>query len=230
MRIKEALFVGGIAAGFSLLLGLFSGNPFFTVLLRASVVAVVIFCASLAVFFIIERFLPEIIADDVQEQVINGAESANNVSPTVNIVVDDNSEDVTVSPKELDPGKSVSPVSDEVEDFEEDVSELEDIDSSQSGVVNTDKAGYSVTDSDNSASTSDVAGAASDDASALPDVNSLEDDFFSDDESSDDSVELASDTVVSSSVAKAGPEDSSDDPEIMAKAIRTLLKKDEEGT
>ncbi|MEM5948642.1 hypothetical protein WKV44_08810 [Spirochaetia bacterium 38H-sp] len=225
MRIKEALYVGGIASGFSLVLGLFSGNPFLTVLIKAIVGGGGIAAIFVVAFFLMEKFLPEIVSDVSSDNEVSGAEDES-LASSVNIVVDDSVEEVKPT---YDLNIEASQSNNDMSDFEDDVSKMEDVPALQE---NLDGEDVSVSDElQTIAAVRDVQDSVVDsDTSSLPDVDSLEDDFFSDNDSDDDNVEMESDTVVSYSAASPNKSSDSDDPELMAKAIRTLLKKEEEGT
>lgn len=205
-KIRISATIGIAAFILSVIVAIFSRIPFGYIVLRAVLIGACVFGLSLAAFFLIEKQLPELL--DSQG---DGADS-----PVIDISIDDNSDTegppipsyASLRQKDEDGDADIVEIVKEVEelDAEELLPEAESADGNTDSVI---RPSVSL-----------------DELDTLPDMDNLSNTFSTD-------AELGASQVSEESVAGTGSwssgSSSAGDPAVLAKAVQTLLKRDQKG-
>ncbi len=217
---KISGIIAGIAFTLSFLTGLFTGSQFFPVLLRAIILGIVFFVLSSLAYWLISRFLPELLAsshDESGETDVSGSK--------IDISIDSSDEELEAG--NFGNTESSNPI----------YSSMQGLDQKQQDDYN-EKEAETVSSTVNMTKTAAVPEAdASESVDVLPDLESMSGSFTQTEESDDESdvVEMEDD-LLPSTPSMSGPSrtQKSSDPgdfnaQEMASAIQTILRRDEKG-
>lgn len=209
--------IAGIAFTLSFLTGLFTGSQFFPVLLRAFILGIVFFVLSSLVYWVISRFLPELLTsfpDESGETDVPGSK--------IDISIDASDEEPeTENSGNTEPGNSVPPI--------------QGLDQKRQDDYNKEEVVFSAVDSVKTTAVPETDSVESVDV--LPDLELMSGSFAQTEESDDESeVAEMEDDLLPSTPSMSGPsrKQKNSDPgdfnvQEMASAIQTILRRDEKG-
>ncbi len=208
----------GAAVFLSLVTGLISGVPFATLLGRALVGAVLFAALAAAISWVVDKYLPDLKttrAGSPDSDPVGGGESRS--GSLVDIVVDDPADvEEPAEELELEEAEVIEDGADAYEqqaaDAEPEAEEIAELEAADESVEqSTDRSAYAETDdSDDAGELEEVSDVEL--AGRLPDIEGLSE-GFSDDHAAVEDVDDS---------GRSG-----EDPSIMARAIRTVLKREE---
>ncbi len=204
-KISIYTFTGGFVLSF--LIGIISGNPFGVVIFRSLFSGIIIGGVGMGIIFVFKKYFPDLMGEEVKEE-INSKEMGKNIDivlPEENPHIGQENDTI----EEVEEAEEVEEVAEEIETGQDEGTEKS---AGETSWENTGKAADKLTSEEDS----DKSG------TMLPELDSLAMDSF---DTGSASVSFTGRSNRSNSEA-AGMES---DPETLAKAVRSFMKKDEEG-
>ncbi|ADN01880.1 hypothetical protein [Spirochaeta thermophila] len=218
MKITYALAGGGSVAALSLLIGLFSGNPLGVAMLRALGSGVLFGGVLYVVWEVVRRFLPELVQEEESAPSSLPEKSEEEQDHVVDIVLED---EASPSPRTV-PGEQMGIGRED--DLEESVRSFGE----GGGERESQGDGEGMPDSSPLGPDREDAG-----LDEFPEIDDLEEDFFEEVSAEEEGPEEDGTDPLSfessQSISGGGGGMGDQDPQVIAQAIRTLLKKDEKG-
>ncbi|AEJ61232.1 hypothetical protein Spith_0958 [Spirochaeta thermophila DSM 6578] len=205
-------------AALSLLIGLFSGNPLGVAMLRALGSGVLFGGVLYVVWEVVRRFLPELVQGEEPAPSPLPEESEEEQDHVVDIVLEDEASPSprTVSGEQMGSGREY--------DTEESVRSFGE----RGGEGESQEHGEGMSDASTLDSDREDGG-----LDEFPEIDDLEEDFFEEVSAEEEGPEEDGTDPLSfessQSISGGGGGMGDQDPQVIAQAIRTLLKKDEKG-
>jgi hypothetical protein len=213
---KISVFCAGFAFCISFLFGLISGVGFGTMFLRAFLGAIIFGGLGFGADFVLRRFLPEMFASDGENGGIPDV-TASDINPH-----DQSTDDNFVAEAGEPDGESAFRISNQVSENEESddlVEEIEELPHSEASTSAAAQADVQPAGSETAETIEDL--------DVLPDVGELNASFAAGADDVNEGVLAKTGDSGGSGKAAAFTEDQN--PAILAKALRTVLKRDNEG-
>ena len=222
-------FIAGAAllAGFlSLIAGIFSGSPFTVILLRVVLSGLALGIISIGVITLIKRFLPELLQVSEMSTTAEGIDilipeenphrpAEEEGGETLSLLVEE-AEDLLAADGDNSQGGSM-----ETEDENGEEADLLEAVSVNDGRVDDASDGENLSDSDTSIRIEK--------SEALLDIDRLDVGFETGVDNPDYSAQKTGGRAMSLGKAQVDGLTANQDPEVLAKAVRTFMKKDQEG-
>ena len=198
-KISIYTFTGGFVLSF--LIGIITGNPFGVVVLRSLLSGIIIGGVGMGIIFVFKKYFPDIMEEEKEEEV-----DSKEMGENIDIILPEENPHIG---QENDIIEEVEEVAEEIETGQDEGTEENVEETLQENAENASEKLTSEKNSDKS-------------GTMLPELDSLAMDSF---DTGSASVSFAGRSNSSNSET-AGMES---DPETLAKAVRSFMKKDEEG-
>ncbi|MEI6874492.1 MAG: hypothetical protein WCL50_05105 [Spirochaetota bacterium] len=241
--LRASLIVGVAAASLSLLVGFVARVDLLALFFRALLFALVFGGGTYGLLLLVRRFLPELFessegeplaeGDPLSQTAFVGEESADGELGTeVDIVLGPDEDDayLVASGSGPDDEGSAPKTGGSARALArgEESEEAEDVEMEQEGAVSLVEAGIPASSSRNGAAMPARSSTEGEELDILPDLDSLTDSFIAPDSPSSAGISSSPRNTASKSSRKSSGTDGAD-PADLAKAVRTLLKRDQKG-